>query len=593
MTTSKTPARALAKRRATAAVTLALAVLPAARALETKASGRLLFGSVYRVQANDPDLLSAVNASAMGVPGYGSGANADDANSNYRRGDAVSRSLRGYLDLDARAGSVQALVRVKAWRDYGLRDDPRPWGNIANGYTAGAPLSDRGAERLSRFSGVALGEAWVQQSGAPGGIRMLGRVGLQSLNWGIPGSIPGGLEALNPKDLPALHRGGAAPQEIRVPMPMLFGRIEPAAGVGVEAYYQTGFRATALDMCGSLWSMSDYVTGGCDKVMSGRPLVSDRARLPLGAYQKRLPTPHPGSAEFGAGLTWKSALLGTEFGLYRARYNSRMQIPGLRRSTRAGPPLIAGDPDGQNMAYFTEYPERLALNALTFDHKGQAASVYGEVSYRPNQPFMLAPGDVVPPFLSSTAPSLLRSRVDAVPPGGFFHGYDDYPLAQAQLGVRRAWRAGGVALMTGAEVVVKHSAGLPDQAVLRYGRSEMFGVGAINGACAVTTRDAQRQCSMDGYATATAYGYRLRADARFGAVLPGLDAGASVVFAHDVKGWSGDFLLNQGRKSANVALRFEYLRRYLAEIDYLPIWGGQYNPAADRDTLGLSVGVRF
>jgi hypothetical protein len=31
----------------------------------------------------------------------------------------------------------------------------------------------------------------------------------------------------------------------------------------------------------------------------------------------------------------------------------------------------------------------------------------------------------------------------------------------------------------------------------------------------------------------------------------------------------------------------------LAEISYLPTWGGDYNVTADRDTLALALGVRF
>jgi hypothetical protein len=593
MTRVTTSTTGLATRRTAPAAVLALAAMSAAHAIETKVSGRVTFGSVYRTEVNDPDLVTALNARALGLTAYASGGNADDGNLNYRRGDSASTALKAYLDLAAGAGGFSALVRVKAWHDFGLRDDGRPWGNSPNDYVAGAPLSDSGAPRLTRFSGIALSDVWIEQRGELGGMPVRGRVGQQSLNWGERMGIAGGLEALNPRDLPALHRAGAAPQETRVPVPMLFGRIEPGARLGIEAFYQTRFRPTALDMCGTLWSVSDYLTAGCDKVMSGPPLVSDRARVAQGAYQKRLPTPRPGSAEFGVGLTWNSALLATEFGLYRARYNARTPLPGLRRSSRAGPALIPGDPDGKNMAYFTEYPERIAISALTFVHRRGPTSVYGELSYRPNQPFMLAPGDVVPPFLNLAMPSLLRAEVTATPPGGIFHGYDSYPLAQAQLGVQHEWRAGAVPLSASAEVVAKHTAGLPDQAVRRYNRSEIFGAGAVNGVCTVTTGDPVRQCSLRGYATADAYAYRLRLDARFGAVLPGLVASASAVFSHDVKGWSGDFLVNEGRKTLNLALRFEYRQHYLAEIVYLPAWGGDYNGTADRDTLALAVGVRF
>lgn len=586
--------RSVSRRRRRVALTavLALAALPPALALETKASGRITFGTVYRTEAPDPALLTGLNAATVGLTGLGSGPNADDANTNYRRGDAASRALKAYLDLSAREGNFSALLRLKAWHDFGLLHDARPWGNSANDYHAGAPLSDAGAPRLTRFSGVALGDAWVQHSAQVGGMRYLGRIGQQSLDWGARSGIAGGLEALNPKDLPALHRAGAAPQEIRVPVPMLFGRLELNRELGVEGYYQTAFRPTALDMCGTLWSNSDYFTPGCDRIMSGPPNVSDRQRVALGAYQKRLPTPAPDAGEFGIGLTWKSARLGTDVGLYHARYTARTAMPALRRASRVGPALIPGDPDGKNMAYFTEYAQGLRISAVTFAHKRGASSVFGELSYRPRQPFMLAPGDVVPPFLNPAAASLLRADVDATPLGGIFHGSETFAVTQAQLGLQHDWVLSGVPLSASAEVVAKHTAGLPDQAVRRYGRTEILGVGVINGVCPASNNIA-RSCSLHGYATTDAYAYRLRFDARFAQLLPQLSGVLSAVFTHDVKGWSGDLLVNQGRRTLNLALRLEYRQRYLAEIGYMPNWGGDYNAGIDRDSAALALGVRF
>jgi hypothetical protein len=150
-----------------------------------------------------------------------------------------------------------------------------------------------------------------------------------------------------------------------------------------------------------------------------------------------------------------------------------------------------------------------------------------------------------------------------------------------------------VALAASAEVVGKRALGLPDQSVMRYGRADIFGVGAINGNCVVNTGNGARQCSMRGYATSSAWGYRLRLDARLPALAPYLAGSASALFVHDVKGWSGDLLLNEGRKSLNLALRLEYRQRYLAELGYQPSWGGDYHQAADRDTASVALGVRF
>lgn len=563
-------------------------------AVDVKFNGKIVFGEVVRTQNRDPGLLTGLNAAAIGLAGKGSGGNADDGNTNYAQWDAASRAIKGLFELSVAEGALAATVRIKAWQDIGLRKDPRPWGNVANGYAANMPLSDAGAPRLSRFSGVALLDAYVQGSARLGDWPAMARIGQQRLGWGGRSLTPGGLESLDPRDLPALRRAGAVAAEVVRPRPMLFGRVEPLPGWGIEAFYQTRFRPTALDMCGTLWSMSDYLADGCDRVMTGRPAVNDRARIALGAFQKRLPTTTPGSGEFGAAVTWRPARRGIEIGLYHARYHSRMAFPGLRRSTRlAGPALIAGDPDGRNMAYFTEYPQALRITALTWARKQGATSMQGELSYRPRTPFMLAPGDVLPPFLSSTAPSLLRARADAVAPGGVFRGYDLYRMWQGQAGVRHEWTVSGVGLAGGIEVVGKHAAGLPDQAALRYGRADVFGVGPIDGACVLTTGNPGRQCSLRGYATARAWGYRARLDARLPVLLPRLGGSLSALFVHDVKGWSGDLLLNEGRKSLALGLRLLYRQRYLMELGYAPTWGGDYNPTADRDTASLALGVQF
>lgn len=577
--------------RATAygSAVLAVSAMQPACALDLKASGRVTYGSVYRVEAQDPRLLGTLNAGAAGLTGLNAaGANADDANLNFRRGDATTTALKAYLDLALRQDGFSALVRIKAWHDFALAGQPRAWGNVANGFAAGEPLSDAGAPPLSRFSGVVLSDAWIEQVVDAGRWRLSARVGRQTLSWGERVGFGGGLEALNPRDVPALRRAGAVPQETRVPIPALFGRVELDRAIALGGFYQAAFRPSALDMCGTFWAPSDYLVDGCDKVMSGQPVVSDRARIPLGAYLKRLPTPPPAGSEFGLALKWHSAALATEFGCYDARYTGRTPIPSLRKSSRVGPAVIAGDPGGKNIAFFTEYPEAVRLQALTFAHRGERAEWFGELSYRPNQPLLISPGDALPPFLSPTAPALLRADADAIAPGGLFHGYDRYPMIQAQLGVQRVF---GPTFTGSAEVVAKRVRGLPDPALRRYGRSDIFGAGPVNGVCSAPTPASL--CNLRGYVSTDAYAYRLRLDARLGGLPPGLAGVASAQFVHDVKGWSADALINEGRRTVNLGLRFEYRQRYLAELAYMPIWGGDYNAASDRDQVAFAVGVKF
>lgn len=582
-------------RRLALAGAISLACAFDAAALDTKVQGGLAYGVSLRTEAPDPQLLVAYNAAAIGLTGLAnSGHNTDDANLNFRRGDATSRALKAYLDLGLAEGAFSALVRIKAWHDFALTDHARPWGNNANGYQGGQPLGDNGAARLSRFSGIALGDAFMQHSVAVGGARVMGRLGQQSLSWGERAGFAGGLSALNANDQPAMRRPGVSPQEMRRPAPMLFARAELGAAFGLEGFYANTFRPSALDMCGTFWATTDYLAEGCDRAFAGAQQVSDRARLASGAFAKRAAAPNADHGkQYGAGLTWKSAALG-DVGLYAAHYTARTPIPGLYKATRAGPGLISGDPDGKNLTYFTEYVDDIKLVALNVARKRGRSTWSGELAYRPNQPLQLPPGDVLPPFLSPTAPALLRADATATAPGAAFRGYDRYRTMQLQVALQHDWGIVGGAAMTGtAEVVGKHVMSLPDPAVRRYGRPDQFGTGPIFGVCTVTSLNAARQCSFDGYVSPSAFAYRLRLDARFAEVLPGLNASASAMFTHEYKGWSYDFLLSEGRKSMNLGLRFEYKQRYQAELAYVPMWGGGYSNQSDKDGLALAVGVKF
>lgn len=580
---------------AAAVISLSPAHAVAADGFEARLSGRVTFGSSYRTEAPDPVLLTVANAAAAGLTGLANAANADDANLNFRRNDATSTVLKSVVDLNLASGDYSALLRLKAWHDYALADQPRAWGNAANHYTAGAPLSDAGFPALSRFSGVALADAYLAGRFTLGDMALQARAGRQTIVWGERVSFAGGLQALSALDFPASRRPGAVPQEVRLPVPALFGRLQANQALAVEAYLQTAARPNALDGCGTFFSANDYVLDGCDKLFAGAPAGSDRVRQAAGAYINRTANPFgTGQRQFGIGATFKSAALETEFGLYHARMNSRTQTPGGIKSTRVGLPFIAGDADGKNVRYFIEYPQGIALTALTFARKAERGAVYGEVSYRPNLPVQLAASDVLAAFISPTAASLVRSDIAALAPGAAYHAYDRFKTTQAQLGLLQEWTtSGGLALSGMAEVVWKHVASLPDPTRRRYGRADVFGPGPVAGVCTVSAPSAAKQCSFDGYVTPNAYAYRLRLEARLPAVLPALSLAPSATFTNDVKGWSYDGVINEKRQGLNLAVRAEYRQRYLAEVTFTPSWGGDYNALSDRDLLGVAVGVKF
>jgi hypothetical protein len=150
---------------------------------------------------------------------------------------------------------------------------------------------------------------------------------------------------------------------------------------------------------------------------------------------------------------------------------------------------------------------------------------------------------------------------------------------------------GAAGLNWGAEVVYKGVPDLPDPSQVRFGRSDIFGQGPVNGVCPPPA--APVSCTSDGYVSRHAWGYRLFAGLRYANVTEGVDLVPSVLFGHDVKGWSGDAGILEGRKLVLASLRAAFRGGFVAEVAWFPTWGGAYNNQRDRSAVQVFVGQRF
>ena len=174
--------------------------------------GSITAGIAYRTVSQDTDLLANVNSSLVGIPGTAltptTGRNQDDGNLNFNRGAPVSEVVNGYLSVAYRYGDYGVLASVKAWYDYAVAKAGHPWGNIPNGYTPDASLSDAAAQPRSRFSGVVLDNLYVSGRQRIAAMPLEWTLGYQKLDWGNRFLVLGGLRDLNPIDIPALTRPG-------------------------------------------------------------------------------------------------------------------------------------------------------------------------------------------------------------------------------------------------------------------------------------------------------------------------------------------------------------------------------------------------
>ncbi len=588
-------------RVALAAALLAPAVQGADYAIDEgklSITGSTYVGTAIRTDEQDPKLLANANSSLVGIPGNSvspaAGRNGDDGNLNFDRGDQVASVLKGFLSLSYAWRNYGFEASGQAWYDYATTDASRPWGNVPNGYAAGQPLSDDGALARSQFSGVALDNLYGHGHHQFDDLSFDWKLGWQSLDWGKRLTALGGLRDLNPIDVPASLRPGVDREhEARVTFPAAFGHLALSSATSVEAFYQLQFEPTALNGCGTFYSSLDFMAEGCDKAMFGN--LSDRTAIPTGIYVRRTATREPSdSGQGGVALRHTVESWATEFGLYAMQFHSRAPFYSGTKSGRvAGPLFLPGDPGNLNPTYFTEYPQDIRMFGATFESKWRGGMVVGELAYRPNQPLQYNSFDVISAAVSRTAPTPLRAKADAVAPGGVLRAWERHDALQVQLGATGGLPSvlGSAGMSYGAELIYKLVPDLPNSAVMRFGRAEVFGQGPVDGVCPPPA--APVSCTSDGYVSREAFGYRLRAGLKYPQAIGRMDLVPSFAFGHDVWGWSGDGMILEGRMFAVVSLQAVFASRWSAAVAWAPTWGGTYNNARDRSVAQAYASFQF
>ncbi|MNF98274.1 hypothetical protein D3C84_811290 [compost metagenome] len=156
-----------------------------------------------------------------------------------------------------------------------------------------------------------------------------------------------------------------------------------------------------------------------------------------------------------------------------------------------------------------------------------------------------------------------------------------------------------------AEVGFSHigDLGSSDGSDLRFGRSSVFGNGALPSSASALGSTGNRvctallnttnpdQCTDKGFYTDNSWGYRLRAQLEFNDAIAGVNLKPNLAFAHDVDGFGPTF--TEGNKSVSVGLDADYLSTYTASLSYTDYFGGDFNTNTDRDFLAFSVGASF
>jgi len=567
-------------------------------------TGTVTLGTGIRTEEPSPQNYGRLAGNRVGRAGGLTSVNSGGPDLNFPKGKPYSTPLKGFVDFDLQRRNFGAFARLKAWYDYELENGDRPYGNHPNGFAQNEPLSDRGFAREAKFKNAMFTDAYLYGRFALANERRLeARFGRQVVNWGTAQFTRGGINVINPRDYAAEQRPGAQPQETRLPVGMLYAELASGQRWGVDGFLPFESRHDVLNGCGTYFNVATYAPTGCNQANVSTTLNEPQA-LASGVYVHRSADVEArNSGEFGVSLRYAAAALGTEFRVYAMNYHSRFF------SVRGTNPNIAGgfgnaltrltDPNG--VKYALIYPEDIHLFGLSFDtRRGQATRVFGEIAYRPNQPLSVNFADLADAFVARNPNSILNRPSSgkaalALPPGATFDAYDRYAVTTASLGVNQGLPGmlGSQRVVLAAELGISHVANLPDASAMRYGRSEAYGVAAVPGV-PCTDSYPGKTCSLEGFVTNNAWGYRARVASTYNEAFLGATLTPSLTVAHDVRGNSHDGTFLEGRVILAPALRAQWGRRYFAEVIYTRFTNAPaYSMLIDRDNVQIYTGANF
>lgn len=591
---------------------LAAAAVPASaleftlsEGVQGKFAGTLSIGSSYRTEEPSADNYGATAANRIGLPVGRLSGNADSADLNFMKGDAVSTAVLGHFDLTLKRGDFEVFVRTLAWYDYALKHGKRPYGNIPNGFARDALLSDAGFDPEAKFANVLFQQAYAHAYFKLGDdVALDARIGRQVLNWGVSQFFYSGINIINPPNAPGAVRAGAWPVDAKLPIGMAVADLTLGKNWSAAAVLPYEFRPVAFGGCGTFMVNNGGYATGCNFI-SMISSIDEATSLQRGIFLHRNPdVMAPDSGEFGVSLHYDAPELGTRFGAYAMNYHSR--IPLLRASIAniaGGYGTLAPDftrlADTQGCRYALLYPENIRLFGLSFDMRlDPTLRVFAELTHRPNQIVEYNTADVAVALLTRNPTSALNLAlgINSLPPGSTFDDYTRFPSKTATIGINKVITGafGAERLIAAGELGWNHVSHLPNPGVLRFGRSESYGAPAINGYPCIDTTLAQKACTYEGLVTTNAWGYRARLAATYPAGAFGATLTPSVLFSVDAHGTSEDNVtFIDGRRILRPAVRADWKDGYFAEVIYTRIFGGAYNLRTDRDTLSLVGGISF
>lgn len=583
-------------------------------------------GVGWRTEDPDRRLIAPGNQFLPGeeIPNVGSSSNNyDDGNLNFEKGDTYSKIVKGNSELfldyavdGTYLTRVGGLLSGRYWYDFELKDEKRAVDPVGQRRELNEDVSDNA-------SGGEILDAYIFTDWWFGNVPVSARYGKQVVSWGESTFIQGGINIINPFDVPALRAPGSELKDGLLPVEMFYTSVGVTQNVTVEAFVQTDWENVRPDDCGTFFSTNDFAADGCGPVLLAGDLP-DSVALESGLYAPRVGDKEADSKDqFGVAVRWfVSELNNTEFGLYYIKYNSRLPyVSGVVNNPAAPAGTQLNDPAKPFTSlpsYFIEYPENINLYGLSFNTTTPGGwSLGAEYSFRDNLPLQWNAFDLIFGGLQartdldgSQTPLSLLERQRLAEAGGKnlagteVSGFDTFKVSQAQFTLLKFFDqvmgANRLTLVTEFGATYVHD--LPDESEARFGRSGTFGIGPIpldtlGGAdvCPGANLNAN-YCKNDGFTTDFSWGYRSRFVWSYLDAFSGINLFPQIAWSHDVQGFSpqpgGAF--NEGSKAIGLSMEAVYQNSITANIGYTNFFGGKpHNELTDRDFISASVSYSF
>ncbi|MDD1508551.1 DUF1302 domain-containing protein [Pseudomonas sp. CNPSo 3701] len=483
------------------------------------------------------------------------------------------------------------------------------------------------------------------------------RLGRQVFNWGEGLFYRGGVNTSNPVDGARFRLPGAELKEVLIPVEAVSFNIGLTDNLSMETFYQFKWKESAIDPVGSYFSETDlFAEGGStayarNTALGGtdfRSNYSALSALRAGGLQGTEYLDSNGyfkAASIGSDLKAKDdgqfgvafryiaeQLNSTEFGFYFVNYHSKeptlhadlngfsgldldaltaaassnaissystlQTLAGLGNTTAQqllGLVNGAATVDAANQINAQrEYVENIRMYGFSFNTTVGDASLFGELTYRPNLPIAIAATNDLLGDLLRQAPLLVQGQQgniggQALQLGEQIRNYERVEAYDASLGtIYNFGPSLGFDTLTGvAELASEHLRGSD----LKYT--------AFDGSTRYYSGRGDSSYTF-GYGRSyqvnrNAYGYTLVLSGTWNDVFAGVNLSPYVVYRDDFEGNSyqtGRFV--EGRKAYTLGMKAAYMNSLEAELQYTEFSGGGNNNAVrDRDNIGVNVKYSF